>query len=122
MRVFKCGPDFLDPQILAVASGAPVENLDLWMCGPADGAARLYEAASQADLILVEGVMGLYDGTPSSADIAGGIPARAACPVSGQRAGAVQHTLSPRPHGRAGALRSRARLGAHDRGGGHRPA
>jgi cobyrinic acid a,c-diamide synthase len=70
VRVFKCGPDFLDPQILAVASGAPVENLDLWMCGADDGARRLADAAQGADLILVEGVMGLHDGTPSSADIA----------------------------------------------------
>jgi cobyrinic acid a,c-diamide synthase len=70
VRVFKCGPDFLDPQILAAASGAPVENLDLWMCGADDGARRLYNAAADADLILVEGVMGLYDGAPSSADIA----------------------------------------------------
>ena len=70
MRVFKCGPDFLDPQILEAASGAPVENLDLWMCGADDGARRLAAAALEADLILVEGVMGLHDGSPSSADIA----------------------------------------------------
>jgi cobyrinic acid a,c-diamide synthase len=70
VRVFKCGPDFLDPQILEAASGAPVENLDLWMCGADDGARRLAAAALEADLILVEGVMGLYDGTPSCADIA----------------------------------------------------
>ena len=70
VRVFKCGPDFLDPQILEAASGAPVENLDLWMCGADDGARRLHAAAKDADLILIEGVMGLYDGTPSSADIA----------------------------------------------------
>ncbi|EGK70439.1 Cobyrinic acid a,c-diamide synthase CbiA [Methyloversatilis universalis FAM5] len=70
VRVFKCGPDFLDPQIHALASGAPVCNVDLWMTGDADIAARLYEAAGDADLILVESVMGLYDGSPSSADIA----------------------------------------------------
>ena len=70
VRVFKCGPDFLDPQILEAASGAPVETLDLWMCGADDGARRLAAAAHDADLILVEGVMGLHDGTPSSADIA----------------------------------------------------
>ena len=98
VRVFKCGPDFLDPQILAVASGAPVENLDLWMCGPADGAARLYEAASQADLILVEGVMGLYDGAPSSADIARrfGLPVLAVIDAGAmaQTFGAVAHGLA----------------------------
>ncbi len=70
VRVFKCGPDFLDPQILEIASGAPVYNLDLWMCGEADAARRLGAAADEADLILVEGVMGLYDGAPSGADIA----------------------------------------------------
>lgn len=70
VRVFKCGPDFLDPQILAVASGAPVYNLDFGMCGEDDAALRLARAAEQADLILVEGVMGLFDGTPSAADIA----------------------------------------------------
>ena len=58
VRVFKCGPDFLDPQIHAIASGAPCYNVDLWMCGEADATWRLAEAAQDADLILVEGVMG----------------------------------------------------------------
>ena len=70
VRVFKCGPDFLDPMIHAVASGAPCENIDLWMCGEEDAAWRLARAAQDADVILVEGVMGLFDGTPSAADIA----------------------------------------------------
>jgi cobyrinic acid a,c-diamide synthase len=70
VRVFKTGPDFLDPMILERASGAPVHQLDLWMCGEADVRARLYDAAGESDLILVEGVMGLFDGTPSSADLA----------------------------------------------------
>lgn len=70
VRVFKCGPDFLDPMILEAASGAPVHNIDLWMTGEADADARLYAAAREADLILVEGVMGLFDGNPSGADVA----------------------------------------------------
>jgi cobyrinic acid a,c-diamide synthase len=70
VRVFKCGPDFLDPQIHAIASGAPCYNVDLWMCGEADAAWRLAEAAVDADLILVEGVMGLFDGQPAGADLA----------------------------------------------------
>jgi cobyrinic acid a,c-diamide synthase len=70
VRVFKCGPDFLDPQIHEIASGAACENIDLSMCGEADARWRLARAARQADLILVEGVMGLYDGTPSGADLA----------------------------------------------------
>ncbi|THF57683.1 cobyrinate a,c-diamide synthase [Pseudothauera rhizosphaerae] len=79
VRVFKCGPDFLDPQIHTVASGAPVYNLDLGMCGEQDAAWRLRAAAREAELILVEGVMGLFDGDPSGADIAQrfGIPVMA---------------------------------------------
>src|SRR5262245_16941007 len=61
VRVFKCGPDFLDPQIHALASGAPCYNLDLGMCGAEDAAWRLAQAAAEADLILIEGVMGLFD-------------------------------------------------------------
>lgn len=70
VRVFKCGPDFLDPYWLELASCAPVYQLDLWMTGEADCAQRLHDAAQVADLIIVEGVMGLYDGEPSAADLA----------------------------------------------------
>ncbi|MCZ2088633.1 MAG: cobyrinate a,c-diamide synthase [Burkholderiales bacterium] len=70
VRAFKCGPDFLDPQWLALASGAPVDSLDLWINGEADCAARLADAAATADLLLIEGVMGLHDGQPSAADLA----------------------------------------------------
>ena len=70
VRVFKCGPDFLDPHWHQLASGAPVHQLDLWMTGEADCTQRLHAAAQQADLILIEGVMGLFDGDPSAADLA----------------------------------------------------
>jgi cobyrinic acid a,c-diamide synthase len=70
VRVFKTGPDFLDPTILAQASGAPVYQLDLFMGGEAHCRALLAEAAAEVDLILIEGVMGLFDGDPSSADLA----------------------------------------------------
>ncbi|MDR0354513.1 MAG: cobyrinate a,c-diamide synthase [Deltaproteobacteria bacterium] len=70
VRVFKCGPDFLDPTILAAASGAPAYQLDLWMVGEADCRRLLWQAAGEADLIIVEGVMGLFDGSPSAADLA----------------------------------------------------
>lgn len=70
VRVFKTGPDFLDPTILERASGRPVYQLDLFMGGFAHCQALLAEAAREADLILVEGVMGLFDGNPSSADLA----------------------------------------------------
>ncbi len=70
VRAFKTGPDFLDPMILERASGNPVYQLDLWMGGEAHCRQLLYEAAGNADLILVEGVMGLFDGDPSGADLA----------------------------------------------------
>ncbi len=70
VRVFKCGPDFIDTMVHAVASGAECENLDLWMCGAEDAAWRLARAARAADVVIVEGVMGLFDGEPSAADIA----------------------------------------------------
>lgn len=70
VRAFKCGPDFLDPHWLALATGHPVHNLDLWMTGEADVRQRLHQAAGEADLIVVEGVMGLFDGEPSAADLA----------------------------------------------------
>ena len=70
VRVFKTGPDYLDPQILEQASGQPVEPLDMWMAGEEYCQQKLHEAALVADLIIVEGAMGMYDGTPSSADLA----------------------------------------------------
>lgn len=70
VQAFKCGPDFIDGMILQVATGKPVYNLDLGMCGEADAQRLLHQVAQENDVILLEGVMGLYDGTPSCADIA----------------------------------------------------
>ena len=77
VRVFKHGPDYLDPMVLEVASGQPVYQLHPWMTGEDECRWRLAQAAREADLILVEGSMGLFDGDPSSADLAKlmGIPA-----------------------------------------------
>lgn len=70
VRCFKTGPDFIDPTILVQASGQAVCNLDPWIMGADHCRQLLFEAARNSDLILVEGVMGLYDGEPSSADLA----------------------------------------------------
>ncbi len=70
VRVFKTGPDFIDPQFLSIAAQSPAYQLDLWMCGEAHCQHLLYQAAQQADVILIEGVMGMFDGQCSSADIA----------------------------------------------------
>ena len=98
VTVFKCGPDFLDPQIHAFASGRPCQNLDLGMCGEDDARWRLARAAEDSDLILIEGVMGLFDGTPSAADIAErfNIPVMALIDASAmaQTFGAVAHGLA----------------------------
>jgi len=97
VRVFKCGPDFIDPMLLERASGAPVHTLDLWMVGIDLCRQQLAQAALVADVILIEGVMGLYDGTPSSADVARefGVPVMAVIDASAmaQTAGALAHGL-----------------------------
>ncbi len=70
VRVFKTGPDYLDPMVLARASGHTIYQLDLFMGGEAHCRELLTRASREADLVLVEGVMGLFDGKPSSADLA----------------------------------------------------
>jgi cobyrinic acid a,c-diamide synthase len=70
VRVFKTGADFLDALMLERACGHPVHVLDLWMVGEEECRRLLDEAVRAADIVLIEGVMGLYDGTPSSADLA----------------------------------------------------
>lgn len=97
VRVFKMGPDFLDPMILERAAGHPVDPLHLWMVGDEDCRALLHEAAASADLILVEGSMGLFDGDPSGADLAVrfGLPVVALIDAGGmaQTFAAVAHGL-----------------------------
>lgn len=58
----KCGPDYVDPTYLAQACQAPCLNLDTWLMGPAGVRKAWARAARGADLVLVEGVMGLCDG------------------------------------------------------------
>jgi cobyrinic acid a,c-diamide synthase len=93
VRVFKTGADFIDPMILARACGQPVYSLDLWLLGLDACRALLARAAHEADVILIEGVMGLYDGSPSSADLARtfGVPVLVVIDASAmaQTAGAV---------------------------------
>lgn len=89
VRVFKCGPDYLDPSYHRIASDQPVHNLDSWlMDGPA---LRATFQRNAGQVSLIEGVMGLFDGasptalTGSSAEIAGllAAPIVLVCDASG---------------------------------------
>jgi cobyrinic acid a,c-diamide synthase len=68
VQSFKVGPDYIDAAYLAHVSGRPCRNLDSWMLG--EGALRqvLAQGALGADLALVEGMLGLFDGRGGSTD------------------------------------------------------
>jgi cobyrinic acid a,c-diamide synthase len=59
----KAGPDYIDPTFHSAASGRPCVNLDLWAMRPATLAGLVAELEAEAELVLCEGVMGLFDGT-----------------------------------------------------------
>lgn len=66
VQAFKAGPDFLDPTYLAIASGRRCYNFDGWMCGR-DYVEQLFaRAALDADIAVIEGVMGLFDGADAT--------------------------------------------------------
>ncbi len=77
VRAAKAGPDYIDPAFHAAATGAPSINLDSWAMPSALLDALAADAAQQAELLIIEGVMGLFDGalgppgrTGSTADLA----------------------------------------------------
>ncbi|MBQ0986689.1 cobyrinate a,c-diamide synthase [Streptomyces sp. F63] len=66
----KVGPDYIDPGYHALAAGRPGRNLDAYLCGPERIAPLFLHGAAGADLAVVEGVMGLYDGAAGQGELA----------------------------------------------------
>lgn len=70
LRVYKMGPDYLDPQFIEAATDLEVRQIDYWMLGEREIAAELGRAQHEVDDIIIEGVMGLFDGEHSVARLA----------------------------------------------------
>jgi len=91
----KVGPDYIDPAFHAAASGRACRNLDPWAMRPETLLCQLDRAADGADLLIVEGVMGLFDGAAegggSTADLAAllGLPVLLVQDVRGQTVSAA---------------------------------
>ncbi|MFH8555049.1 cobyrinate a,c-diamide synthase [Streptomyces celluloflavus] len=65
----KVGPDYIDPGYHALATGRPGRNLDAYLCGPGRIAPLFLHGAAGADLAVVEGVMGLFDGASGQGEL-----------------------------------------------------
>ncbi len=69
VQPFKVGPDYIDPSHLALAASRPCYNLDTWMMPPSRMLDVFCTAAASAEIAVIEGMMGLYDGERSTSDV-----------------------------------------------------
>ncbi len=82
VQPFKVGPDYLDPQLLSAVAGRPCRNLDPLLCGEEWVRRSFHGYGSRAERVLVEGVMGLFDGRgPSSEGSSAAVAALLDLPV-----------------------------------------
>src|SRR6266496_1124574 len=63
IQAFKVGPDFIDPSHHAAITGRPSRNLDGWILGRTVSQEIFLRAAADADISIIEGMMGLFDGS-----------------------------------------------------------
>jgi cobyrinic acid a,c-diamide synthase len=95
----KVGPDFIDPVFHSIACGHSCRNIDGWAMRPETRLAQVRTVADQADIVVIEGVMGLFDGSASgegsTADIASslGLPVMLVVDVHAQSASAAAVAL-----------------------------
>src|SRR5260370_7342982 len=69
VQPFKVGPDYIDPSHVALAEARPCCNLDTWMMPPGRMLDVFCMAAASAEIAVIEGMMGLYDGERSTSDV-----------------------------------------------------
>jgi cobyrinic acid a,c-diamide synthase len=128
VQAAKAGPDYIDPAFHAAATGRQSVNLDSWAMGPPLLAGLVRDAAAQSDILVIEGVMGLFDGigrepgrTGATADLAARfhLPVVLVLDVSGQSqsaAAVVRGFTSHRPDVRiAGVVLNRTGSDRHKR-------
>jgi cobyrinic acid a,c-diamide synthase len=68
VQPFKIGPDFIDPSYHAVVCKRQSYNLDVWMMGERGVLNEFSKISSEADIAVIEGVMGLFDGVSGKSD------------------------------------------------------